>query len=269
MKNYKVYCDEKSGICSLVSDMDIGYLDNIKKEKVDVYLFSNPIFEINNNYYIDLFKFYLSYSEYINFNLVIGNNPLNNNNILIKIFELAEQINEIKAFQLLNFAKFYKNYLDKDTNSEFIIKEILDLIGCTNKDVRNFNNLYKANDLIASDIDFTNMFKIKDYPSLVMINEKNQGLKIFKNHNFIKYQTSLNKLIIDKKSLVPLEIPNFGELIDNVLLISQDEIEYLYGIVIDDFHTFIKNELYNKEYEIFTVKNKNFITLKNIIKKID
>ncbi|HHX78552.1 MAG TPA: hypothetical protein GX695_02230 [Acholeplasmataceae bacterium] len=264
MNDYKIICDEKTGICNLVSSEEIGYLDNIKKEIINVFLFTNPINEISKDYYIDLLKFYLQYSEYINFNLVIGNGNSNvYNSLLIKVFELAEQKNEIKALQFLNFARFYSNYLGKNLDEKNTIKEILQLINCKNSDINNLLNLNKANDLITSDINFAEMYKIKEYPSLVMINENNQGLKIKENHNFEKYQQVLKRLSIDKTSLIPIELPSFSNLIDNILLISQDEIEYLYGINISNFNAFIEEKLNEKKYEILEFKSKKFIMLNN------
>lgn len=265
MNEYKIICDEKSGICSLISDNELGYLDNVLKEKINIYLFSNPLLEVSNQYYIELLKFYLNYSEYINFNLVIGKSVLNTcniyNNTFIKTLELAGQKNETKVFQLLHFASYYKNFLNKDIKEKSVIKKILEEIGCKNKEMLNLSNLEKADNLITSDINFTKMFKIKTFPSIVMINEKNQGIKITENHNYKKYQEALNKLFINKTPLIPLKIPVFSELIEEALLLSQKEIEYLYEITIDDFALFIKSKLPEGNYDLLTHKNIHFVKL--------
>lgn len=263
MNDYKIVCNEKDGICTLISDKENGYLDNVKKEIINVYFFTNPINEISNEYHIELLKFYLNYRENLNFNLIIADNSNKSYDLILKIIELVEQKNEIKVFQLINLAKFYKLYLNKNINDENAIREILDLINCYTKEIYTFSNLDKADDLLASDINFTNMFKIAKYPSIVMINEKNKGLKISDNHSYKKYINAINKLIIDSIALIPQTIPNFNELIEDVLLISQDEVEFLYNIKIENFNNYIKEKLSKQNYMLFTIKNKNFVLLKN------
>lgn len=70
MKNYKI-CNSKTGICGL-DDEDDEITLNIETEKVQVYYFTDPI--CSHCYTLEpvIKKFREVYSDYINFNIVLG-----------------------------------------------------------------------------------------------------------------------------------------------------------------------------------------------------
>ncbi|MBP1950791.1 thioredoxin domain-containing protein [Virgibacillus litoralis] len=86
------------------------------------------------------------------------------------------------------------------------------------------------------------------FPSIVMVNEDNKGVKIVGSRPLECYVSGL-KQVLNIEDLQPKQQPALSALLEKEKLLFSKEIEVMYGVELADIKTFVEKELPSTTYQ--------------------
>lgn len=103
--------------------------------------------------------------------------------------------------------------------------------------------------LLQEDFALSAKLGVRGFPSIVMVNEENQGVKIVGARPFETYVAGLRQ-VLDGKDLTTIKQPSLSVLLQKEKLLFSKEIEVMYDIEKEEVKDFIEKELSSNNYEI-------------------
>ncbi|MED4454581.1 DsbA family protein [Metabacillus fastidiosus] len=108
-----------------------------------------------------------------------------------------------------------------------------------------------AQSLLHQDFDLARKLGVRGFPTIIMINEENKGVKIVGARTFQDYVNGLKQVLSSAENINPKPQPPLSNLLDRGSLLFSKEIEVMYDIDEKDVTSFIKREA---EYEKYKLK---------------
>ncbi|KKK36237.1 dithiol-disulfide isomerase [Mesobacillus campisalis] len=102
---------------------------------------------------------------------------------------------------------------------------------------------------------------VRGFPTIIMINEENKGVKIVGGRPFEYYVNGL-KQVLDKEDLQPRQQPSLSSLLEKEKLLFSKEIEVMYDLEQSEVKGFIEKELYLDEYHMKEILGEKYIIAK-------
>ncbi|MGG3797634.1 DsbA family oxidoreductase [Metabacillus fastidiosus] len=108
-----------------------------------------------------------------------------------------------------------------------------------------------AQSLLNQDFDLARKLGVRGFPTIIMINEENKGVKIVGARTFQDYVNGLKQVLSSAENINPKPQPPLSNLLDRGSLLFSKEIEVMYDIDEKHVTSFIKREA---EYEKYKLK---------------
>ena len=102
----------------------------------------------------------------------------------------------------------------------------------------------------------------RGFPTIIMVNEENKGVKIVGGRPFQSYVDGL-KQVLNIEELQPTQQPNLSSLLEKEKLLFSKEIEVMYDVEQSDVRNFIEKELSPDCYETKEILGELYITSTN------
>ncbi|WP_339315982.1 DsbA family protein [Oceanobacillus sp. FSL W7-1304] len=176
-------------------------------------------------------------------------NPVQSSFPPSRVFKVIQKNHNAElAFEYLRRARealfaFNQNISDKSVmietvnklglDGEYIVKEAEQPIG---------------QQLLDEDFDLTRSLGARGFPTIIMINEENKGVKIVGGRPFEYYIDGL-KQILNTEELQPKQQPSLSSLLEKEKLLFSKEIEVMYDVEQSDLNAFIEKELKPDQYQ--------------------
>lgn len=114
--------------------------------------------------------------------------------------------------------------------------------------------------LLDEDFQMAARLGVRGFPTIVMVNQQNQGVKIVGARSIEQYVDALTK-ILDTESLQPLKPPTLVELLQHEKLLFSKEIEAMYDLTQDEVQAFIEQELTTIEYQTDELLGETYVQI--------
>ncbi|WPK10306.1 DsbA family protein [Lysinibacillus louembei] len=114
--------------------------------------------------------------------------------------------------------------------------------------------------LLNEDFALTRELSARGFPTIIMINEENKGVKIVGSRPLEAYVQGLQKVVGEE--IQPKEQPSLASLLEKEELLFSKEIEVMYDIDQAAITSFIEEELSSNAYELKALLGENYITKK-------
>lgn len=298
MKEKKMYCDPKLGICYFEHDNSSSTVNEY--QKINFYYFNDPI--CAHCYLLEpiILKLNYLYGEYLNINWVMGglmetledmdenpeafvqflyyewkklreysllplneqiwlNDPISSSFPASQVYEIMEQLHPKKAMQFLRLARIYLFAFNKNIEKESTLIEIVEKLGLNGEDMVRRLAKQQGRILLMSDIALTEKYNVEEFPTIIMQGFTNQGIKITGIRDFKIYIDSIKRLIPNKEQIIPNQMPDLEILLSNHLILFENEIKFLYNVEFDDFSNYLSEHLNVTDYKLNNILGQNYI----------
>lgn len=186
-------------------------------------------------------------------------NPVQSSFPPSRVFKIIQQnYNEAKAFEFLRRARealfvFNRNISDK---SELI--KIVNEFGLDGESIVNASEQQAGMQLLNEDFELTRNLGARAFPTIVMINEENRGIKIVGGRPLESYVEGLQQ-VLNANELQPKQVLPLSDILDKEKLLFSKEIEVLYDVEPSTVRAFIEKELSQESYRLKEILGEVYI----------
>ncbi|RDU34944.1 DsbA family protein [Neobacillus piezotolerans] len=189
-------------------------------------------------------------------------NPVQSSYPPSRVFKIIQKNhNEAMAFEFLRRAREALFAFNQNISEPSVMIEIVNKLGLDGKAIVNEAEQLVGQQLLNEDFALTRSLGARGFPTIIMINEENKGVKIVGGRPFEYYVDGL-KQVLNLEELKPKQQPSLSALLEEEKLLFSKEIEVMYDIEQSDVNSFIEKELTLLTYEAKEILGETYIVKK-------
>ncbi len=170
-------------------------------------------------------------------------NPVQSSFPPSRVFKVIQKNhNDRKATEYLRRAREALFVYNQNISDNSVMIELLNKLGLDGKAIVNEADQPVTQQLLNEDFELTRSLGARGFPSMIMINEDNQGVKIVGGRPFEAYVDGL-KQVLNQETLEPKQQPSLASLFEKEELLFSKEIEEMYDLAQSDITSFVEKEL--------------------------
>ncbi|WP_058309021.1 DsbA family oxidoreductase [Gracilibacillus massiliensis] len=148
---------------------------------------------------------------------------------------------------------------NKNIGKDEVLSEIVTNMNLDGKAMVDEANQTIGKTLLSENFDLTKQLGARGFPTIVMINEENQGIKLVGNRSLEEFVQALEKMLANTE-LQASTLPSLEDILKKEKLLFAREIEALYDLQEDELASFIDKELDANAYERNEVLGELYLT---------
>ena len=187
------------------------------------------------------------------------NNPVKSSFIPSRVFKVIQQIDENLALVFLRKAREAIFAFDKNIAEDEVLIEIINTLGLDGEKIVNESMLPKSQQLLEEDFAFAAQLGVRGFPTIIMVNKENKGVKIVGARSLDYYLSGLKQVLNDDKEVKPTLEPKLSELLERNNLLFSRELEEMYGLNPTEVKRFIEENLSTSDYEVKEILGETYI----------
>lgn len=190
------------------------------------------------------------------------NNPIQSSFPPSRVYKIIQATyNDELANKFLRRAReavfaFNHNIADKQ-----VMVELVNQIGLHGESIVNEAASMRGQQLLNDDFRQAQNLSFRVFPTIIMVNKDNKGVKIVGSRPLEYYVEGLKKLLNDEE-LKPIPQPPFAQLLAKEERLFSKEIEIMYDLERDEVPTFIGEQLIPDTYELKEILNEKYVVKK-------
>lgn len=149
---------------------------------------------------------------------------------------------------------FNKNISDLE-----VLKDIVNSIGLNGESIINEAEQPIGQQLLNEDFSLARKLGVRGFPTIILMNEDNKGVKITGGRPLEYYVKGL-KQVLGKEELEPKEQPTLASLLTKEKLLFSKEIEVMYDIDQSEVQSFVNKELSSDQFETKEILGEFYFT---------
>ncbi|UJL48323.1 DsbA family protein [Virgibacillus sp. NKC19-16] len=166
-----------------------------------------------------------------------------------RVFKVIQKNhNERLAFEYLRRAREALFAFNQNISDKFVMIEIVNKLGLDGEAIINEAEQPIGQQLLEEDFGLAGRLGARGFPTIIMINEENKGVKIVGGRPFEYYVDGL-KQVLNTQRLQPKQQASLPSLLEEEKLLFSKEIEVMYDVEQSDLDTFIEKELSADQYQ--------------------
>lgn len=187
-------------------------------------------------------------------------NPVQSSFPPSRVFKVIQKNhNDALAYEYLRRARealfaFNQNIADKS-----VMIETIKAIGLDGEAIVNEAEQPIGQQLLNEDFGLVGILGARGFPTIIMINQENKGVKIVGGRPFDYYVEGL-KQVLNVEDLQPKQQPSLSNLLDKEKLLFSKEIEVMYDVEQSDINNFIEEELSPGSYQAKEILGEAYFT---------
>lgn len=161
-----------------------------------------------------------------------------------KVIERDHKGKEIEFLRKAREAVFAFNY---NIGEEQVLVHIVNQMGFDGKRIFEKSELEAAQNLLTQDFELAASLGVRGFPTVIMVNEDDKGVKIVGARPYETYLEALQQVL--GSTIQPKKLPSLSELMKEKDLLFSKEIEVMYDIEKNRVESFIHSELEKDTYQ--------------------
>lgn len=188
-------------------------------------------------------------------------NPVQSSFPSSRVFKIIQKHHgDEKAFEYLRRAREALFAFNENIGEKAILKDIVSHMGLDGEAIVAEAEEQAGHDLLNEDFARTRSLGARGFPTIIMVNENNQGVKIVGGRPFDYYVKGLKQILGEEPAAK--QQPALSNLLEKEKLLFSKEIEVMYDIEQAELAAFLKNELPADTYETKEVLGETYIISK-------
>ncbi len=153
-----------------------------------------------------------------------------------------------KAFAFLRRAREELFAFNQNIAEKSVMTEIVNNLGLDGEAIVKEAEEQTGHQLLNEDFALARKLGVRGFPTIIMVNAENQGVKIVGSRPIENYVKGLSQALNGEKP-TPKQQPSLSNLLATEKLLFSKEIEVMYDIEKSDLRVFVENELTPGSYE--------------------
>ncbi|KYG90400.1 dithiol-disulfide isomerase [[Bacillus] sp. KCTC 13219] len=190
-------------------------------------------------------------------------NPVQSSYPPSRVFKIIQkQHSDAVAFEFLRRAREALFAFNQNISDSSVLTEIINKLGLNGKAIVNEAQLPVGQQLLNEDFALTRSLGARGFPTVIMMNEENKGVRIVGGRPLHYYIDGL-KQVLNSEQLKPKQRPSFANLLQKEKLLFSKEIEVMYDVEQSDIISFIEKELAPDQYKVNEILGEFYFTATN------
>lgn len=176
-------------------------------------------------------------------------NPVQSSYPASRVFKVIQKNHsDEKAQQYLSRAREAVFAFNQNISDESVLIEIVNQLGLDGEAIVKEAEQPIGQQLLNEDFALARNLGVRGFPSIIMVNEENKGVKIVGGRPFESYVDGL-KQVLNTEELQAKQQPSLASLLEREKLLFSKEIEVMYDVEQSDVHSFIEKELSPEQFQ--------------------
>lgn len=187
-------------------------------------------------------------------------NPVQSSYPPSRVFKVIQKNhNDALAYEYLRRAREALFAFNRNISDTAVMIEIVNNLGLDGESIVLEAEQPIGQQLLNEDFSLARSLGVRGFPTIVMINEENKGVKIVGGRPFQYYVDGL-KQVLNAEELQPKQQPSLSDLLGKEKLLFSKEIEVMYDLEQSDINSFIEKELSPGSYDKKEILGELYIT---------
>ncbi len=187
-------------------------------------------------------------------------NPVQSSYPASRVFKIIQKNHDdATAFNYLRRAREELFAFNQNISDPSVLIDIVNKLGLDGEAIVNEAEQPIGQQLLNEDFALTRNLGARGFPTIIMMNEENKGVKIVGGRPFEYYVDGL-KQVLNLEELQPKQRPSLSSLLEKEKLLFSKEIEVMYDVEQADVHAFIEKELSPENYQAKEILGEYYFT---------
>lgn len=176
-------------------------------------------------------------------------NPVQSSYPPSRVFKVIQKHHhDALAFEYLRRAREALFAFNQNISDSAILIEIVNQLGLDGEAIVTEAEKPTGQQLLNEDFQLTRSLGIRGFPTIMMVNEENKGIKIVGGRPLESYVDGLKK-VINLDEIEPKPQPSLSSLLKKEKLLFSKEIEVMYDVNQADVPSFVEQEISAEDYQ--------------------
>ncbi|MFC5603687.1 DsbA family protein [Sporosarcina koreensis] len=188
-------------------------------------------------------------------------NPISSSFIPSRVYKVIQKNNPELANTFLRRAREELFAFNKNIAQDDVLIDIINQVGLDGEEFVNQSKLPEADTKLHEDFQIVRQLGVRGFPTIVMMNEEQKGVRIVGARSLEDYANALQRLLPDE-TIEPKQLSRFDQLLKEEKLLFSREIEEFYSIDKNKVETFAKEQLPQDAYTVNSLLGEKYIQAK-------
>jgi putative protein-disulfide isomerase len=188
-------------------------------------------------------------------------NPIESSFIPSRVYKVIQEKNSDLANAFLRRAREELFAFNKNIARDEVLINIVNQVGLDGEAIIHESKLPEANTSLHQDFQLVRELGVRGFPTIVMVNEEQKGVRIVGARTLEDYTNALQQLL-PEETLQPKKLSSLDQLLPQEKLLFSREIEEYFSIEKGEFDAFLKKELSQDAYEVKSILGEKYIQVK-------
>jgi putative protein-disulfide isomerase len=187
-------------------------------------------------------------------------NPVQSSYPPSRVFKVIQKkYTDQKAAEYLRRSREALFAFNQNISDKTVMIEIVNQINLDGESIINEAEQQVGHQWLQEDFNLVRSLGVRGFPTIIMTNEENNGVKIVGSRPLELYVDGLKK-VLNQEELQPKPVPALSGLIEKEKLLFSKEIEIMYDVERADIRSFIEQELLANRYQENVILGEMYFT---------
>lgn len=188
-------------------------------------------------------------------------NPIESSFIPSRVYKVIQGKNSDLANAFLRRAREELFAFNKNIAQDEVLINIVNQVGLDGEEIIQQSKLPEANTSLQEDFQLVRELGVRGFPTIVMVNEEQKGVRIVGARTLEDYTNALQQLL-PEEGLQPKKLSSLDQLLQREKLLFSREIEEYFSIGKDELDAFLQKHLKQGMYEVQSILGEKYIQVK-------
>ncbi|MDM5334926.1 DsbA family protein [Ureibacillus composti] len=186
-------------------------------------------------------------------------NPVQSSYPPSRVFKVIQKNHTVAlAYEYLRRSREALFAFNQNISDPSVMVEIVNHLGLDGEAIVHEAEQGIGQQLLDEDFSLVRSLGVRGFPTIVIINKENKGVKLVGGRPFENYVDGL-KQVLNVDELQPKKQPSLSKLLEKEKLLFSKEIEVMYDLKQTDVSTFIEKELLPNQYEAKEILGERYL----------
>lgn len=170
-------------------------------------------------------------------------NPIHSSYPPSRVFKVVQKHDEQLANTFLRRVREELFAFNKNIAEEQILIKLVNEIGLDGEKIVAEANQSEGQQLLDQDFVRAGQLGARGFPTIIMVNKENQGVRVVGARSFVDYENALKQVLQATDEISSKKQPSLSKLFENEIRLFSKEIEVMYDLQPDEVISFVQTEL--------------------------
>ncbi|AZK48048.1 DsbA family oxidoreductase [Paenibacillus lentus] len=179
-------------------------------------------------------------------------NPVQSSYIPSRVYKVIQQQDEQQASTFLRRAREAVFAFNKNIGKDDVLIDIVNQMGLDGPRIVEQAGMPAAQNLLEEDFELSRSLGVRGFPTIIMVNSDNKGVKIVGARSLDDYVKALKQLL-EVNNLQSRDLPDIADLLKREQRLFSKEIEVMYDLTPQEVNGFLEKSIPASEYTLSKV----------------